>query len=108
MGTTLLLLLLFKMYSVGMKLVTGCVRFVFLVRGDIFLVAVSSTGELEAYVKLQLEYIYQQVNDSFRHPLEPGRWVECSSCMSLGLWVADHFRVNFAENPNEVQEQPVL
>ena len=50
-----------------------CHRFVFTVRGDIFLLAVASTGELEAYLKLQLEYVYQQVGGytSHHHHLHP-------------------------------------
>jgi hypothetical protein len=37
-------------------------RFVFLDRGHLYLLAVSTTGEPEPYLKLQLEYLYQQVS----------------------------------------------
>lgn len=35
-------------------------KFVFLARGELYLLAVARTGEPEPYLKLQLEYLYQQ------------------------------------------------
>lgn len=36
-------------------------KLVFLARGELYLLAVARTGEPEPYLKLQLEYVYQQV-----------------------------------------------